>query len=105
MDIFGFFTLRTIIVLFSTAISILIVMLMVNIITVDDAIAILHLSGDSANAFRQIVERMREVFGNIIGIISQLLEKLLSWAGVDVDLTKVQVDVNQAPLTPTNISK
>ena len=58
-DIFAFFTLRTIIVLFSTTISIAIVMLMVGIITVDEVVTIFNLSEESANAFRTIVERMQ----------------------------------------------
>ena len=97
IDIISFFTLRTFFVLFSTAVSILIVMLMVNIITPDDVIAILHLDNDAANAFRHIVERMREVTGNILNILSQLVGKLFSWAGVDVDLSKIKVDPHTVP--------
>lgn len=102
-DIFAFFTLRTIIVLFSTAISVLIVMLMVNIITVDDVVAILKLDEDAANAFRSIVDRMREVFGNILDILSQLLTQLFSWAGVEVDLNKIKVDVHSTPSAPEDV--
>ncbi len=90
-----FFTLRTIMVLFSTTISILLVMLVTNIITVDEVITILNLSEDSANAFRRIIERFQEVAGNILDILSKLLNKLFSWSGVDVDLSEIKVDVNE----------
>jgi hypothetical protein len=102
IDMFTFFTIRTVLVLFSTTISILIVMLMVNIITVEDVVIILNLSEDAANAFRHIVERMREVSDNILNILSQLVNKLFSWAGVDVDLSKIKVDVNSG--SPANSS-
>jgi hypothetical protein len=99
-DIFAFFTLRTVLVLFSTTISILIVMLMVGIITVEDVVIMLNLDQDSANAFRRIVERMREVSDNILNILSQLISKLFSWAGVEVDLSKIKVDINGTPPGP-----
>jgi hypothetical protein len=94
-DMLTFFTLRTIMVLFSTTISILLVMLVTNIITVDEVITILNLSEDSANAFRRIIERFQEVAGNILDILSKLLNKLFSWSGVDVDLSEIKVDVNE----------
>ncbi len=99
MDILAFFTFRTILVLFSTAASVLIVMLMVGIITVEDVVAILNLDQDSANALKRIVERIREVFGNILNILSQLMTKLFGWAGVEVDLSEIKVDVNKDPAT------
>jgi len=82
-------------VLFSTVISILLVMLVTNIITVDDVITILNLSEESGNAVKKIVERIQEVSGNILDILSQLLNKLFSWSGVDVDLSEIKVDVNK----------
>jgi len=70
-------------------------MLVLNIITVDEAITILHLSPEAANAFKMVISRVQDVTGNILDIISQLLNKLFSWAGVDVDLNKIKVDTNQ----------
>jgi len=75
-------------------------MLALNIVTVEEIITILHLEGDSANAFRAIVVRIQEVTGNILEIISQLLNKMFSWAGIDVDLNKIKVDVNQGGHSP-----
>ena len=88
------FAFRTIFVFASTAFSILIVMLALNIITVDEVIVILKMSPEAASAFKLVVSRVQEVTGNIMDIISQLLNKLFGWAGVNVDLTKIKVDVN-----------
>lgn len=93
-DLLAFFTLRTVLVFASTAFSLLFVMLVLNIITVDDVVAILKLSPEAASAFKLVVSRVQELTGNILDIISQLLNKLLGWAGVDVDLNKIKVDVN-----------
>jgi hypothetical protein len=94
-DFISFLTFRTIFIFASTAFSILIVMLALNIITVDEVVVILKMSPESANAFKLVVSRIQEVTGNIMDIISQLLNKLFGWAGVDFDLNKIKVDVHQ----------
>lgn len=94
MDLFG---MRTIFIFASTAFSLFIIMLVLNIITVDEAISILNLSPNAANAFKQVITRIQEVSQNILHIISQLMQKLFGWSGVDVDLNKIHVDVNQNP--------
>ena len=91
-DILAFLTLRTVLIFFSTAFSLLFIMLVVGIVTVDDVVKILNLSPDAANAFKVVVSRIQEVTGNILEIISQLINKLFSWAGVDVDLNKIHVN-------------
>jgi len=93
-DILTYFTLRTFLVFASTAFSLLFVMMVVGIITVDDVIKICNLSPDAASAFRLVVSRVQEVTGNILDIISQLLNKIFSWAGVDIDLNKIHVNTN-----------
>ena len=98
-DLLSFFTFRTVILMFSTTFSILVVMVMLNIVTVDDLVVILKLSPEAATALKLVVERLREVSGNIADILSQLLNKLFGWAGVDVDLSKIKVDLNQVPHT------
>ncbi|MDX2083324.1 MAG: hypothetical protein SFV53_05010 [Rickettsiales bacterium] len=70
-------------------------MLILNIITVDDLAVILKLSPEATNAFKLIISRVQEVSTNIIDIISQLLNKMFGWAGVNVDLTKIKVDLHQ----------
>lgn len=97
MNFSSFFALRTILTFASTAFAIFIVMLSLNIITVKEAVTILNLPPEAAAAFEHVVSRIQEVTGNIMKIISQLANKLLGWAGVDVDLNKIKVDVNQVP--------
>ncbi len=75
---------------------------MLNIVTVDDLVVILKLSPEAATALKLVVERLREVTGNIGDILSQLLNKLFGWAGIEVDLSKIKVDVNQVPQTDPN---
>ncbi len=94
-DFLSYLTLRTIFIFASTAFSILVVMLVLNIITVDEVVVILKMSPEAANALKLVVSRVQEVSGNILDIISQLLNKLFSWAGVDVDLNKIKLDVHQ----------
>lgn len=93
-DLLAYFTLRTFLIFGSTAFSLIFIMLALNIITVDDVVKILHLSPDAASAFKTVISRVQEVTGNILDIISQLLNKLLGWAGVDVDLNKIKVDTH-----------
>ncbi|MCE3255511.1 MAG: hypothetical protein K0R25_1005 [Rickettsiaceae bacterium] len=93
-QIVEFLSFQTIVLLFSTAFSVLFVMVMVNIITVDDLVVILKLSPESAEILKTIFGRLHEVSNNILDIISQLLNKLFGWAGVDVDLSKIKVDTN-----------
>ena len=75
-DFLTYFTLRTFLVFFSTAFALLFVMLILNIVTVDEVIVILDMSPQAANAFKLVVSRIQEVKGNIVDIISQLLQKL-----------------------------
>lgn len=96
-EILSFLTLRTFFIFASTAFSLLIVMLALNIITVDEAVKILNMSPEAANAFKLVVSRIQEVTGNIMQIISQLLNKLFGWADIDIDLNKIKVDVHQNP--------
>ena len=103
-DLLAYFTIRTVLIFGSTAFSILFIMLVVGIITVDEAVTILHLSPDAANAFKLVVSRIQEVSGNIIDIISQLLNKMFGWAGVNIDLHKIAVDVNHHAATTADPS-
>lgn len=95
-DLVSFLTFRTVILFFSTTFSILVVMVLLNIVTIDDLVVILKLSPEAASALKVIVERLREVSGNILDILSQLINQLFSWAGVNVDLSKIQVDLHQS---------
>lgn len=92
--LFSYLTLRTVIIFSSTAFSLAVVMLLLNIITIDELALILKLSPEATNALKLVFSRIQEVTGNILEIISQLLNKMFSWAGVDVDLNKIHVDLH-----------
>ena len=88
-------TSRTLIVFISTTFSILLIMLTLNIITVEEVIEILNMSPEAANAFRTVMSRIQEVTHNILDIVTQLFNKLFSWAGVEADLNDIKVDINK----------
>ena len=94
--LFALFTFRTVFMLASTAFSLIFVMLLIGIVTVDEVIVMLNLSPEAANAFKTMMSRIMELSSGILDVISQLLTKLFSWAGVEVDLGQVSIDVNQA---------
>ena len=102
-DFISYFTFRTVFILASTTFSILVVMLVTNIITVDDLQSIFNLSPEAVNALELVISRVQEVTTNILEVLSQLLTKLFSWAGVDVDLTKIKVDVHKTPSAPVSV--
>lgn len=93
-DILAYLSMRTFIVFFSTIFSIILVMLALNIITVDEVIAILNLPPEAASAFKNVVGRIQEVTSNILDIVSQLLNKIFGFAGVDADVSKVKISPN-----------
>jgi hypothetical protein len=102
-DILSFLTMRSVLIFIATTFSILVVMLTLNIITVDEVAVILKMSPEATQAFKLVISRIQEVTSNILDIASQLLNKLLSWAGVDVDLNKIKIDVNHpAPSAPAS---
>lgn len=106
--ILSYFALRTFAVFFSTAFSLVVILLVLNIITADDLVRILNLSPEAGNALKLVLSRIQELSRNIIDVISQLLSKMFNWAGVDnVDLNKFKVDYNQQPnnLPPTDNQK
>ena len=77
-------------------------MLVLNIITVDELLTIIGVEQKSneAQALKLVISRIQEMSTNILQIISKLLNNLLSWAGVDVDLSKIKIDANQKPSIP-----
>jgi len=92
-------TSRALIVFISTTFSILLIMLTLNIITVDEVVEIFNMSPEAANAFRTVMSRIQEVTHNILDIVSQLFNKLFDWAGVDADFNDIRVDVNKESST------
>ena len=86
----------------STALSLMIMMLVLNIITIDELLTIIGVEQKSneAQALKLVISRIQEMSTNILQIIYKLLNNLLSWAGVDVDLSKIKIDTNQKPSMP-----
>jgi hypothetical protein len=93
-DMLSFLTMRSVIIFGATTFSILMVMLVLNIITVDEVAIMLKMSPEATHAFKLVISRVQEVTSNILDILSQLLNKLFGWAGVEVDLSKIKVDVH-----------
>jgi len=86
--------LRVVMIYSSTALSIIVIMLVTNIITVEELITILGIEqrSNEAQALKLVISRIQEMSTNILQIISKLLNNLFSWAGVDVDLSKIKID-------------
>jgi hypothetical protein len=96
--------LRIAMIYSSTALSLMIMMLVLNIITIDELLTIIGVEQKSneAQALKLVISRIQEMSTNILQIISKLLNNLLSWAGVDVDLSKIKIDPNQKPSMPVD---
>jgi hypothetical protein len=89
----------------STALSLMIMMLVLNIITIDELLTIIGLDqrSNEAQALKLVISRIQEMSTNILEIISKLLKNLFSWAGVDIDLTKIKIDASKSPIPDSNI--
>jgi hypothetical protein len=89
----------------STALSLMIMMLVLNIITIDELLTIIGVEQKSneAQALKLVISRIQEMSTNILEIISKLLKNLLSWSGVDVDLSKIKIDTSKSPIPDPNI--
>jgi hypothetical protein len=90
----------------STALSLMIMMLVLNIITIDELLTIIGLDQKSneAQALKLVISRIQEMSTNILEIISKLLNHIFSWAGVDVDLSKIKIDTGaRSPMPDPNI--
>jgi hypothetical protein len=89
----------------STALSLMIMMLVLNIITIDELLTIIGLDqrSNEAQALKLVISRIQEMSTNILEIISKLLKNLLSWSGVEVDLSKIKIDASKSPISDPNI--
>ncbi len=86
----------------STALSLMIMMLVLNIITIDELLTIIGVDQKSneAQALKLVISRIQEMSTNILQIISKLLNHIFSWAGVDVDLSKIKIDAGHKSALP-----
>ncbi len=87
----------------STALSLIIIMLVLNIISINELITIIGLDQQSneAQALKLVISRIQEMSVNILEIISKLLNSLFAWAGIDIDLSKFKLDINSKNMLPS----
>lgn len=86
--------IRIMMIYSSTALSLIIIMLVLNIITVDELLTIIGVEAKSneAQALKLVISRIQEMSINILQIITKLLNHLFSWAGIEIDLSKIKID-------------
>ena len=96
---------RILLIYSSAALSLILMMLMLNIITIPEIITILKLNPKSSEAqvITQVLGRMQEVTNNILEIIAKLFSKMLNSFGmgdIDVSKIKIQPGTNGIPPVP-----
>jgi len=88
--------LRVAMLLTSTTFSIIIIMLFFNIITVDELALILKLGKTETRIIQSMLNETRNITNNILRVLSQVIEHLFGWAGVDnVNLDVINVDLHE----------
>ena len=86
---------RTVLLLFATTFSIVVILLLTGIMPIKELQDIFGLSDNTIIILEKVLGNMRQVCSNIAGILSQLLNKFLDAFGSHTDLSKINVDVNQ----------
>jgi hypothetical protein len=88
----------------SATLSIIIMMLVLKIISIEELFTIVGIDAKSneAQALRLVISRIQEMTVNIMQILSKLLNHLFSWAGTDIDLSKINIDIDKNDLQPSN---
>jgi hypothetical protein len=88
--------LRVAMLLTSTTFSIIIIMLFFNIITVDELALILKLGKTETRIIQSMLNETRNITNNILRVLSQVIEHLFGWAGVDnVNLDVINIDLHE----------
>lgn len=87
---------RLVIGLISGTISIVLLMLILGIISIDELGKVLNLSASQMEVVRSVLSKIQVLVNHVLEILSKMLTKLLSWSGVEVDLSKIKVDMNGA---------
>ncbi len=85
---------RVLLIYSSAALSLTLMMLLLNIITIPEIIQVLGLSphGVEAKVITNILIRIQEVTNNIIDIIAKLFSKVLNSFGMgDIDISKIKI--------------
>ena len=80
----------------STTFSIIILMLFFNIITVEELSAILRLGPTETKIIKSMLNETRNITNNILRVLSQVIEHLFGWAGLDnVNLELINIDLHE----------
>ena len=84
----------------STVLSMIFLMVVLNIITVDELSKILNLSNEQTGILKLVTSRIQEVTENILQILTKLIRHLLSWAEInDIDLSKIKIENGKELIT------
>lgn len=80
----------------STTFSIVILMLFFNIITVEELSSILKLGATETKIIKSMLNETRNITNNILRVLSQVIEHLFGWAGLDnVNLELINIDLHE----------
>jgi hypothetical protein len=80
----------------STTFSIVILMLFFNIITVEELSSILKLGATETKIIKSMLNETRNITNNILRVLSQVIEHLFGWAGLDnVNLEIINIDLHE----------
>lgn len=88
--------MRVAMLLTSTTFSIVVIMLFFNIITVEELAYILKLGKTETRIIQSMLSETRNITNNILRVLSQVIEHLFGWAGVDnVNLELINIDLHE----------
>ncbi len=91
---------RVAMLLTSTTFSIVVIMLFFNIISVDELSSILKLGKTETRIVQSMLDETRNITNNILKVLSQVIEHLFGWAGIDnVNLELINVDLHEGANT------
>lgn len=80
----------------STTFSIVILMLFFNILTVEELSSILKLGATETKIIKSMLNETRNITNNILRVLSQVIERLFGWAGLDnVNLELINIDLHE----------
>lgn len=71
-------------------------MLFFNIITVQELSTILKLGKTETRIIQSMLDETKNITNNILHVLSQVIEKLFGWAGIDnVNLELINIDLHE----------
>lgn len=89
----------------STTFSIIILMLFFNIITAEELSSILRLGPTETKIIKSMLNETRNITNNILRVLSQVIEHLFGWAGLNnVNLELINIDLHENATKNNNFS-